>query len=235
MTYPRDTRGLEDLPLELKCAILEHITDIPSLRNLVHASPDYHAAYLSAREAIHTRVTFHDLSNRKIDLSNTTALVHVCHIRPNHRVSQDAKWTLRQLRRHDTGLEELRTIRGGIVLNIQQCRSLLSLRRVIWKPFPGIYNQTEDLFPKHPIHAFADEGYILQQYNRHTTKIFRDTRYTDAGWDAYYLDEVRDGRVTTNGLEQRILRHVDFFLFYPGEGGWWNLVPSALPGISCYD
>ena len=210
---------LENLSIELKCAILENLPDVHSLRNLVHASPDYHAAYISVRNAILTRVRFRELWNRDIDLSKTTALVQVCHVRRGQPVSLDVKWTLRQLRRHETGLEELRTIRGNIILDVEQCCSLLTLGSVVWKPFTCSYHAT-DLLPNCPTYVFTDEGYT-QGCNRDEEEK-EDTRYMDAGWDAYYLDEVRDDYVTD--LDRLNFRSMEFCMFFPGQGHWWNIV-----------
>ncbi|KAL8793289.1 MAG: hypothetical protein Q9195_004066 [Heterodermia aff. obscurata] len=227
-----DTNPLEKLPTELKCALLENLTDTHSLRNLVHASPRYHTAYLSAREAILTRVTFRELWNRNIDLSQTTSLVQVCHVRPDQPVALHVKWTLRQLRRHDTGLEQLKTIRGSPILTISQCRSLLSLGRVIWKPFVYLYDADADLFPHYPVHIIEDERYNHRRNDRDRKKDVSASRYVAAGWDAYFLDDVRDGCLYT--LFQRVLRVTEWFLFFPGRGDWWNLVSSA-PEVVSWD
>jgi hypothetical protein len=40
------------MPVELKFLILEHVTDIQTLRSLVHSSPEYHQAYLAIRREI---------------------------------------------------------------------------------------------------------------------------------------------------------------------------------------
>ena len=212
---------LEHLPIELKCAILENVPDIHSLRNLVHASPDYHGAYLFARNTILTRVTFRELWTRDIDLSKTTALVQVCHARRDQPVSHEVKWVLRQLRRHETGLEELKTIRGAIILDIEQCYSLLTLGSVVWKPFICPDDET-DLFQNYPDHHFTDQGYILQKDDRDREEAASDSRNMDAGWDAYYLDDVKEGSIPVH--DRLILRYTEFYLFFPGQGQWWNLI-----------
>ena len=54
---------LETLATEIKFCILKEITDIATLDALVHASPVYHAAYLSQRKYI-----LHTLLSRTIQL-----------------------------------------------------------------------------------------------------------------------------------------------------------------------
>lgn len=44
--------SLEGLPEEIQSAVLLNIDNINSLKNLIHASPKYHSAYLGKRHAI---------------------------------------------------------------------------------------------------------------------------------------------------------------------------------------
>ena len=53
--------GLESLPTEIQSAVLLNIRDIASLKVLIHASPRYHSAYLSQRNAILKRVLFNSI------------------------------------------------------------------------------------------------------------------------------------------------------------------------------
>lgn len=53
--------GLEGLPFEIQSAVLLNIRDIASLKNLIHASPTCHSAYLSQRHAILKRVLFNSI------------------------------------------------------------------------------------------------------------------------------------------------------------------------------
>ena len=53
--------GLESLPPEIQSAVLLNIRDIASLKALIHASPRYHSAYLSQRNAILKRVLFNSI------------------------------------------------------------------------------------------------------------------------------------------------------------------------------
>ena len=53
--------GLESLPTEIQSAVLLNIRDIASLKALIHASPRYHSAYLSQRNAILKRVLFNSI------------------------------------------------------------------------------------------------------------------------------------------------------------------------------
>ena len=52
---------LEGLPVEIQSAILFAIPDIASLRNLIHASPQYHSAYLSQRLEVLQRILFNSI------------------------------------------------------------------------------------------------------------------------------------------------------------------------------
>lgn len=71
--------SLESLPTELKLWILrEAIPDIATLAALVHASPSYHAVYLSTREKCLTDVTLRELSGRNIDILTPYSFVEVC-------------------------------------------------------------------------------------------------------------------------------------------------------------
>ena len=136
---------------------------------------------------------------------------------------------LRLLRRHETGVQQLRTIRGGIVLDVQQCCALLTLGRVLWKPFVCLYDET-DLFPHYyPDQAFANEGSSSHRTNRDDDdeREFKDRRCMDAGWDAYYLDDIVSNHAFDTALDRLILRRTEFFMFFPGYGDWWNLVSSS--------
>ena len=57
----RQRATLEGLPVEIQSAILFAIPDIASLRNLTHASPQYHSAYLSQRLEILERILFNSI------------------------------------------------------------------------------------------------------------------------------------------------------------------------------
>ena len=56
--FMRQRATLEGLPVEMQSAILLSIPDIASLRNLIHASPQYHSAYLSQRREVLLRMLF---------------------------------------------------------------------------------------------------------------------------------------------------------------------------------
>ena len=51
-------KGLEQLPAEMKLALLPSLSDLSDLQSLVHASPSYHAVYLTNRHRILQRVIF---------------------------------------------------------------------------------------------------------------------------------------------------------------------------------
>ena len=173
-------------------------------------------------------MTFRELWNRDIDLSKTTAIVQVCHVRRDQPISHDVKWTLRQLRRYETGLEKLRRTRGSFILDIERCCSLLTLGRVVWKPI--ICLDETNLFPSYPSQAFTHVGYSPQQYNWDEEENVGNICYMGAKWDAYYLDDDKDVCATVLGQ----LHCTDFFLFFPEQGQWWNLVPRVQETLHYY-
>ena len=61
--------SLESLPLELKVMVMSKVPDLETVRNIVHASPDYYQAYLGAREEI-----LHSLTIRTLYESNVSTL-----------------------------------------------------------------------------------------------------------------------------------------------------------------
>ena len=56
--------GLEQLPTELKLALLSSLSDLSDLQSLVHASPSYHAVYLTDRHRILHRVIVNGVDPR---------------------------------------------------------------------------------------------------------------------------------------------------------------------------
>ncbi len=59
---------LEAFPVEIKTLIMCSMSDAQSLKSLVHASPDYHQAYLTAREEIFHRVVLQSLHESGIGI-----------------------------------------------------------------------------------------------------------------------------------------------------------------------
>lgn len=59
--FIRQSATLEGLPVEIQSAILFSIPDIASLRNVTHASPQYHSAYLSQRLEVLQRILFNSI------------------------------------------------------------------------------------------------------------------------------------------------------------------------------
>lgn len=68
---------LDSLPLELKVHILKTLSTVPSLSILVHSSPNYHAVYVTDREAILTAVTLRELNSKSIDVLESFPIVEV--------------------------------------------------------------------------------------------------------------------------------------------------------------
>ena len=57
------TSSLENLPAELRIQILQSLTDFPSLRCLIHASPLYHATYLQFRGEVLYHLSLYQLDH----------------------------------------------------------------------------------------------------------------------------------------------------------------------------
>ena len=65
------------MPAELKHKILGFTPDVQTLSALVHASPDFHAVYLTNRKQIYSRILNQQLLDLGIDLRKPTALLEV--------------------------------------------------------------------------------------------------------------------------------------------------------------
>ena len=59
------TPEMEAIPAEVRLAILHAIPDIPTLFNLIRASPTYYATFALAREEILSSVILHELEDNK--------------------------------------------------------------------------------------------------------------------------------------------------------------------------
>jgi hypothetical protein len=58
------TSSLEYLPAEIRIQVLQSLTDFPSLRSLIHASPLYHTTYLQVRREVLCHLSLYQLDHR---------------------------------------------------------------------------------------------------------------------------------------------------------------------------
>lgn len=58
------TSILENLPAEIRIQVLRDLTDFPSLRSLVRASPLYHITYLQTRDGVLCHLALQQLDHR---------------------------------------------------------------------------------------------------------------------------------------------------------------------------
>ncbi|KAG6989774.1 hypothetical protein G7Y79_00064g093970, partial [Physcia stellaris] len=189
---------LETIPAELKRSILNNISDVQTLQNLVHASPDYHAVYLSAQPEIFTSVTLQELSCRGIDISKTEPMIEFMYdaktleaFRPLARYSfqtwEPIASALRQIRRHERGLDQRKPAGANLVLSVDQCLVLLYLGAIVWIPAevrfhePLSYPEKAwiEITQKSPLNVEVPlmQGPRAEGYEMHTI----------------YLDDIREG------------------------------------------
>lgn len=133
---------LTTFPPEIKSMVLSNMPDIESLRNLVHASPEYHAVYVTQCNKIFTRATFATLLSRGADLMDFGPLVRFrvdIYKKPFPPLQRYAipppfvelKRLLLRVYRHNRCLEKLSTVDGHIVLELDECFLLLSILNLI--------------------------------------------------------------------------------------------------------
>lgn len=226
--------SLESLSPELKLMVLDNIPDLETLRNIVRASPDYHAAYLSARDVILSRLIFDgrlEFGDDQGKLLNTEALVEVGHVIPGRRISDEAKTLLRQIRRHDLGIERLRTGKGEIVLNYQQCLTMLSVGYLGWNETTATYIEG---VPRGTTKLRYPNGFMgIQSARPSKPRILG----FDSDWpegekvDFIYLDDMRDGYERLDVIMYRNYRHLS--VFCPETNKWRDWIASE-DHAGCY-
>lgn len=207
--------------------VLDNIEELETLKNIVRASPDYHAAYLSAREVILNRLIFYgDLFHHDDEggLTKMEALIEVKHKVLGRRISDEVKTLLRQIRGHVLGLERLRTLNGEIVLNYEQCLSMLTVHRITWREHTVTYTKltrrgtTKLRYPNYRggMQTFRGQRPRILGFDRN----WPEERKTDL----IYLDDVRDGYERLDVKLYRWHRHLS--VFCPETNKWRDWIAS---------
>ena len=224
---------LETFPAELKRLILNNISDVQSLQNLVHASPDYHAVYLSAQTEIFTSVTLQELSCRGIDISKTEPIVQFMYhgekLAELQRLGRCLGLTweqiasaLRQIRRHERGLDLPRPTGANVILSIDQCLALLYLAAIVWIPAEVHFYEQCDL----PIwQSYGQTGLtkITQRKPQNVAESAVQYSQGPAGYQILYLDDVREGYENLDIFPQPRYCHVQVFWQRTGRWDYWWL------------
>lgn len=217
---------LETLPAEIKRLILDNISDVQSLRNLVHASPDYNAVYLSAQPEILTSVTLQELYGRGIDIFKTEPLVELIYEgkkldalkRLGHYPSMTWKQiasALRQLRRHEKGLDQSRPAGGAnVVLSVDKCLALLCLVAVVWIP--------AEVRNRKPYHLPNCKTYMRKERTEITHEepenVLVKCRGLVAVLRMVYLDDVKEGYEKLTLVPLPHYRYIQ--AYWPGLERW---------------
>ena len=221
---------LETFPAELKRLILNNISDVQSIQNLVHASPDYHAVYISAQPEIFTSVTLQELSCRGIDISKTEPLVEFIYdgekLYAPKRLGgylyptwEQIASALRQLRRHEIGLARPRPAGAKVVLSVDQCLGLLRLAAIVWIPAEVHFRKPCDL----PIwKSYGGKGMteITQKRLEHVEALVVQCPHGATGYHMLYLDDVREGYEQLDIRPRPRYYHVR--AFWPRKYRWDN-------------
>ena len=106
---------------EIKLAILNNITDIASLKALIHACPITHALYIQDRKRLLTQATLKGLRTKH---SNVFKFAHTLDIRLNQMWNRESTQEnleagLKLLQHHYLTHGE---VRDDSVLSLEQCR-----------------------------------------------------------------------------------------------------------------
>lgn len=221
---------LETLPAELKRSILNNISDVQTLKNFVHASPDYHAAYLSAQPEVFTSVTLRELSCRGIDISKTQPLIEFMYNakkleafqplgRSSHLTWKQIASALRQIRRHERGLDQP----TNVVLSVDQCLALRCLAAIVWIPAEVRFHEPCDL-PDSPWKSDSGEAWTQIRQKRRLNVaapavpgVQYPQRAEGHEMQMLYLDDVREGYEKLRIIP---LRYWHVQAFWPGKDRW---------------
>jgi len=111
--------SLESLALEITLNIIRFITDLETLRSLVHASPVFHEAYTIAHDEIYTRVTLAELRAREVDVLTPVDFAEV-YIRGEPEWKYRIKDALEKLYRQSASVLPVK-------LRVDECMDLLKL------------------------------------------------------------------------------------------------------------
>ena len=145
------TSPLERLPSEIKVIILRHMSGLSCLRNIVHASPAYHDAYLGAREEVLHVITTHILHENGIGLLDPWTAVHTPQLGYNiHNRTEIITEFLERYRqgRMDGNPRRLALQDSLAILNLQSRIAFL------------ISEYCKAIFAKNPLTESKDKGFL---------------------------------------------------------------------------
>ena len=179
----RDSRTspLERLPSEIRVMILLHMSELSCLRNIVHASPAYHEAYLGAREEILHVITTHTFHQNGIGLLDPWTAVHVPQL--GHDIHNRAEIITEFLERYHQGRMDSNPQR----LALQDSLAILNLQsRIAF----SISEYCKAIFAKNPLTQSKDKGTLSpsqSELNRLHRAYWRYVIYSRLfvlyGWD----------------------------------------------------
>ena len=189
-TYIDPTRNsrkspLERLPSEVQVIILLHMSGLSCLRNIVHASPTYHDAYLGAREEVLHVITPRILHQNGIGLLDPWTAVHVPQL--GHDIHNRAEIIKKFLKRYQQGRMDSNPRRR---LALQDSLAILNLQsRIAF----SISKYCKAIFAKNPLTQSKDKGSLSpsqSELNRLHRAYWRFVIYSRLfvliGWD-YHL------------------------------------------------
>lgn len=135
--------SLEGLPNKLKLWLMKVAPDVATLSALIHASPTYHAVYLSAREECLAKATICDLESRGIDVLTPHTFIEVS-IRGNRHFNPVLKQAIEHCYRATQNNQTTK-----LKLSLRECRALVTLTDLVgwdvqWEPEPvrGVYERS---------------------------------------------------------------------------------------------
>ena len=187
------TSPLERLPSEIKVLILLHTSGLSCLRNIVHASPAYHEAYLGAREEVLHVITTHILDQNGIGLLDPWTAVHVPQL--GHDIHNRADIINEFLERYNQGRMDSNPRR----LALQDSLAILNLHsRIAF----SISKYCKAVFAKNPLTQSEDKGSLSpsqSELNRLHRAYWRYVIYSRLfvlyGWDYHVPVDFDDGSV----------------------------------------
>ena len=116
---------IEKMPAEIKHMLLLLMPDIASLAGLVHASPDYHAAYALKRETIFSTITIRELNLRGIYFCKPGISVELWLCDNKHVWTEDQE--AERLRIFEYCYDQALTCTTGPKLTVEQSTTLLGI------------------------------------------------------------------------------------------------------------
>ena len=172
---------LERLPSEVQVIILLHMSGLSCLRNIVHASPTYHDAYLGAREEVLHVITPRILHQNGIGLLDPWTAVHVPQL--GHDIHNRADIINEFLERYQQGRMDSNPRR----LALQDSLAILKLQsRIAF----SISKYCKAIFAKNPLTQSKDEGSLspsqseLNRLHRaHWRYVIYSRLFVLIGWD----------------------------------------------------